>query len=225
MHAAVPTNTAPSPRWALLVAAVAVLAIVAALWPPLHAVHYVAKPAATLLVALLAWRAVDAHPGYRRAVLVGLLLSTLGDIWLMLPWDLFIAGLVSFLLAHLAYLYAFTRLAPLAPLRWPFAAYAVLAAGVVLLLWSHLPTPLRAPVLVYVAALATMAAQAAVVAVQRSTASRLAAAVGGLSFVVSDALLAIDRFHTPLPYAALWVLASYWLAQFLIGRSVWQSRA
>ncbi|WP_257388477.1 lysoplasmalogenase [Tahibacter caeni] len=225
MDVAVSAHTAPSSRWALLVAAAAALAVVGALWPPLHALHYVAKPASTLLVALLAWRAVDAQPAYRRAVLAGLLLSTLGDIWLMLPWDLFVAGLVSFLLAHLAYLYAFTRLVPLAPLRWPFAAYAALAAGIVLLLWSHLPAALRAPVLVYVAALATMAAQAAVVATQRASASRIAAAAGGLSFVVSDALLAIDRFHTPLPYAALWVLASYWLAQFLIGRSVWQSRA
>lgn len=212
-------------RWSALVGAVAVAAIAGALLPDLRALHYVAKPLATLLVVLLVWRAPAPQPGYRRAVLAGLLLSTLGDIWLMLPWDAFVAGLASFLLAHLAYLFAFTRRVRLQPLRWPFLAYAVLAAAVLALLWPRLPDALRVPVVIYVLALAAMAAQAAVVALRQPSHSSTAAALGGLSFVVSDALLAIDRFHTPLPLAPLWVLASYWVAQFLIGRSVWHSQA
>lgn len=212
-------------RWAVLVGVVAVLAIAGALLPDLRALHYVAKPLATLLVVRLVWRAAAPQPDYRRAVLAGLLLSTLGDVWLMLPWDAFVAGLASFLVAHLAYLFAFTRRERLEPLRWPFLAYAALAAAVLSLLWPRLPDALRLPVLVYVVALAAMAAQAAVVALRQPSRGSTAAALGGLSFVVSDALLAIDRFHTPLPLAPLWVLASYWIAQFLIGRSVWNSRA
>lgn len=211
-------------RWAVLVGATAVLAIAGALLPDLRALHYVAKPLATLLVALLVWRAAAPQADYRRAVLAGLLLSTLGDVWLMLPWDAFVAGLASFLVAHLAYLLAFTRRVRLQLLRWPFLAYAVLAAGVLALLWPRLPDALQVPVVIYVVALAAMAAQAAVVALRQPSRSSTAAALGGLSFVVSDALLAIDRFHTPLPLAPLWVLASYWVAQFLIGRSVWHSR-
>ncbi len=212
-------------RWAVLVCATAVLAIAAALLPDLRVLHYIAKPLATLLVALLVWRAAAPQADYRHAVLAGLLLSTLGDVWLMLPWDAFVAGLASFLVAHLAYLFAFTRCVRLQPLRWPFLAYAVLAAAVLALLWPRLPDALRVPVVIYVVALAAMAAQAAVVALRQPSPSTTAAALGGLSFVVSDALLAIDRFHTPLPLAPLWVLASYWVAQFLIGRSVWHSRA
>jgi uncharacterized membrane protein YhhN len=212
-------------RWAVLVGATAMLAIAGALLPDLRALHYVAKPLATLLVALLVWRALAPQADYRRAVLAGLLLSTLGDVWLMLPWDAFVAGLASFLVAHLAYLFAFTRRARLQFSRWPFLAYAVLAAAVLALLWPRLPDALRVPVVIYVVALAAMAAQAAVVALGQPSRSGRAAALGGLSFVVSDALLAIDRFHTPLPLAPLWVLASYWVAQFLIGRSVWHSRA
>jgi uncharacterized membrane protein YhhN len=218
-------STAALRRWALLIGIGASLAVAGALLPGWRPLHYVCKPLTTLLIVLLVWRAPDAQPAYRRAVLAGLLLSTLGDIWLMLPWDAFVAGLASFLLAHVAYLYAFTRHARLQPLRWPFAAYAVLSAAVLALLWPALPEALRVPVVVYVIALAAMAAQAAVVALEQPSRSCIAGALGGLSFVVSDALLAIDRFHTPLPAAALWVLASYWIAQFLIGRSVWHSRA
>ena len=42
------------------------------------------------------------------AVLAGLGLSLVGDVALMIPQG-FLAGLVAFLLAHLAYLVAFTR--------------------------------------------------------------------------------------------------------------------
>lgn len=211
-------------RWAIPVAIAAAAAIFGALQPELRGLHYVAKPLTTLLIVALVWRAADADPRYRRAVLFGLVASTLGDVFLMLPLDAFVAGLASFLVAHLAYLFAFTRRRPLWPLRWPWLAYALLASGVLVLLWPKLPEPLRAPVVVYVIALAAMAAQAATVRLTHRSPGSLAAALGGLSFVVSDALLAIDRFHTPLPAAALWVLASYWIAQFLIGRSVWQSR-
>lgn len=206
--------------WAVAVATAALLAIAGALVADLRWLHYLCKPLATLLVAAMVWRAPRAAPGYRGAVLVGLLLSTLGDVFLMLPQDAFVPGLGSFLLAHLAYLFAFTRLYRFAPLRWPFLAYALAAGGVLGLLWPDLPGALRVAVVIYVAALAAMAAQAAVVALSTARRGSVLAAAGGLSFVASDALLALDRFHAPIASAPLYVLATYWLAQYLIGRSV-----
>lgn len=212
-------------HWAVVaaVALSAALAIAGALSAELRWLHYVCKPLTTLLIFAIAWRAPAAQPVYRHAVLAGLLLSTLGDIWLMLPQDRFVFGLGSFLLAHLAYLYAFTRPAPFQPTRWPYFAYAIIASGVLALLWPRLPPPLQLPVVVYVVALAAMAAQAAVVGLRPVHAGARFALAGGFCFVVSDALLAIDRFHTALPYAAVAVLTTYWLAQFLIARSVFLS--
>ena len=46
------------------------------------------------------------------------------------------------------------------------------------------------------------------------------AAVGGAFFLCSDALLALDRFSAPIPVASVWVLATYWVAQWCIARSV-----
>lgn len=201
----------------------AALAIAAALQAELRWLHYVCKPLTTLLIFAIAWRAPAPQALYRRAVLVGLLLSTLGDIWLMLPQDRFVFGLGSFLLAHLAYLYAFTRPAPLQPWRWPVVFYLVVASCMLALLRPHLPPPLQLPVVVYVVALAAMAAQAAVIGLKPEHAGARFALAGGFCFVVSDALLAIDRFHTALPYAPVAVLTTYWLAQFLIARSVFLS--
>jgi len=143
----------------------------------------------------------------------------LGDVFLMLPGDWFAFGLGSFLLAHLCYLRAF---------RWrgewfrpfgPVFAYGVVAAAVLAYLWPHLPAELKIPVVVYVVALAGMAAQAACVRRQRPDRVAMAAAIGGACFVLSDALLAIDRFALAIPFASVWVLLGYWTAQWLIGRS------
>ena len=45
-------------------------------------------------------------------------------------------------------------------------------------------------------------------------------ALGNSVFMLSDTLLALDKFVSPLPYAGLWVLASYYVAQGLIVRGV-----
>ena len=41
-------------------------------------------------------------------------------------------------------------------------------------------------------------------------------AAGGALFVLSDALLATNKFHATLPWAPLWILATYWAAQWCI---------
>lgn len=179
--------------------------------------NLVAKPLATVLIITFAWPRGRGTPVLRRWVLAGLVLSLAGDVALLWPREGFLPGLVSFLLAHLAYLVAFTRVQRFAAGPVPFAAYAVLAGVVLSLLWPGVPAALRLPVLAYVACLASMAAQAAVLwrAAPADTAARRLA-LGGLLFLASDALLALNRFAWPLPAASLWILSTYWSAQVCI---------
>lgn len=184
---------------------------------------WIFKPAATLAIIAWAWpRGADA-PAQRRWIRAGLWLSLAGDVFLIAPQG-FLPGLVAFLLAHLAYIAAFTRRLRLGA-RWePFALYAAVAALLLGVLWPGVPAALRLPVLAYVVCLAAMAAQAAAVwLASRGTADEAlarSAALGGLLFMTSDALLAFNRFHAPLPLASLWILATYWSAQALIARSM-----
>ena len=197
------------------------LAIAAAPWAlGLPLLAFVFKPLTTLLVIARAWPRGRDTPLVRRWVLVGLALSLAGDVALLWPKQGFLPGLIAFLLAHLAYLAAFTRVRRLARPAWPFAIYALVAATILAVLWGGVPAALRAPVAAYVVCLVSMAAQAAVVwhgARGMEGESRSAwLAVGGALFVTSDALLAVDRFMVPLPAASLWILASYWAAQWCI---------
>jgi len=206
--------------FAALVATSALIAIVAEQVPGWIALHWLCKPLTTLLLAGWVWRERGAEPRYRGLILGGLLCSTAGDVFLMLPGDQFVFGLASFLIAHLAYLFAFRARGPWFA-RWlPFAVYALIAVVMLIQLWPTLPAGLHAPVLVYVAALSGMAAQAAAVWLVRRDAASAAAAIGAACFVVSDGILAWNRFLMPLPYGHAWVLVGYWTAQAFIARSV-----
>ncbi|GAB3376519.1 lysoplasmalogenase [Lysobacter rhizosphaerae] len=221
------TLTAPRgsrTRWVVAVCALAVLAIAGAISPELRWLHYACKPLTTLLIAGMVVVSPSVDARYRGAVLVGLLLSMLGDVFLMLvptprgP-DWFVFGLASFLCAHVAYLYGFCCRARLFARWWPFALYAVVAVVVSAVLAPRLPEPLRWPVYAYVLILSVMAAQAAAVWARSPGRATASAALGGAFFVVSDATLAMDRFVAPFPAAVVVVLATYWIAQTLIGLS------
>ncbi|MDZ7592652.1 MAG: lysoplasmalogenase [Rubrivivax sp.] len=194
----------------------AALAIASAPWAlAMPVLNFVFKPLATLVVIAHAWPRGQDAPVVRRWVLAGLVFSLGGDVALLWPQQGFLPGLVSFLLAHLAYLVAFTRVQRLAAWPMAFVAYAGVAGFILWRLWPGVPAALQIPVLAYVLCLAAMAAQAAVL--WRRGAERGALlALGGALFVASDALLATNKFAGPLPLASLWILGTYWSAQWCI---------
>ena len=66
--------------------------------------EYVCKPA-VMVVLIAAVLAMDPRdPGMQAWFVAALALSLLGDVFLMLPQDLFVQGLSAFLLAHIAYI-------------------------------------------------------------------------------------------------------------------------
>jgi uncharacterized membrane protein YhhN len=194
----------------------AALAIASAPWAlAMPLLNFIFKPLATLIVIAHAWPRSADVPVVRRWVLAGLVFSLGGDVALLWPQQGFLPGLVSFLLAHLAYLVAFTRVHRLAAWPMAFVAYALVAGFILWRLWPGVPAGLQIPVVAYVLCLAAMAAQAAVL--WRRGADRGALlALGGALFVASDALLATNKFAGPLPLASLWILGTYWSAQWCI---------
>lgn len=186
--------------------------------------HHAAKPAAMVFaIAAVAASARQQSAGGRSGwnvssvLLLGALVASLaGDVALMLPGR-FIVGLAAFLLAHLCYLALFRLRAPWLAARGALAATLLLGAGMYVVLWvGGLPAGLRAPVAAYVLVIALMAAQAWARWSLLRDAPALGVALGAVSFMLSDALLAINRFVQPLPWSAVWVLASYYAAQALI---------
>jgi uncharacterized membrane protein YhhN len=147
-----------------------------------------------------------------KRVLAGLGLSWAGDVALMKPGDAaFGAGLGSFLAAHFCYLAAFRsrregRPVGGLPLKLVYGA-AWVALNALLLPRAG---KLRVPVFVYGATLAAMAAAAA------DTGSP-AVAAGGAAFLISDSVLALNKFDAAdIPAAGAVVMLTYTAAQALI---------
>ena len=145
----------------------------------------------------------------RIGLLLALLCSACGDIILATKLQhSFVLGLASFAVAQLAYSLSFARWRSWSGAqRWlllPLALYLLVVAALVLPNTSQLTVA----VLVYMAIISSMAT----LAIMASPANYLLIFAAS-SFVVSDSLIALDQFVSPLPYAHLWVMLSYYAAQ------------
>ena len=215
------SNAAARRLLPLLGAVAALLAIASAPWALGRPwLNFAFKPLATLCV--IAWAALGRSDDglVKRWIVIGLVCSLAGDVALLWPVQGFLVGLVAFLLGHVSYLVALTRRVKFLASPPAFGGWAIVAASVLAGLWAGVPPDLRAPVLVYVCALGAMAAQATSVWLARRNQPDAArwriVAIGGALFVLSDAILAADKFVGGVPMPTLWNLSIYWLAQWFI---------
>lgn len=181
---------------------------------------YLFKPLTTTLILALALAAPSpVSTFYQGAVVLGLLFSLAGDVFLMMPSDRFTAGLASFLVAHLCYIAAFGSLAGFSLSPGAFVPFMLYGGILLRVLWPHLER-LKGPVLLYAAALLVMGWQAAEQHLTVVTTATLLALVGAGLFVVSDSVLAFNRFVRPFHASQAIVLTSYFVAQGFIALSV-----
>lgn len=182
-------------------------------------IHYAFKPLTMLLIISLAWeRSVSSPSPYGYLVLSGLCISLLGDIFLMLPSDKFKPGLLAFFIAHLLYIFAFSRDIRVVSFSslGPIAAFGVI---VFLILWAKI-RGLRIFVLIYIIGISAMAW----LAVNRyfffADQQSLLVMVGGLLFLISDAVNAVNRFRKAFWLAQILILGTYYAAQLAFALSL-----
>jgi alkenylglycerophosphocholine hydrolase len=148
----------------------------------------------------------------------GLLVSAAADVAIERS---FVGGIALFLVAHLLYVAAFV-VDERAPFPWRALPFALYAASMYAFLRPHLGA-LALPVGVYVLAIASMMWRAAARLRADEAAGRWALA-GALAFGLSDSLLALHRFHAPLPGAAVVIMLTYWAGQLGIALSATSRR-
>lgn len=182
--------------------------------------EYIFKPLTTALIIGIALADDDPiSTEYRVLILLGLIASLAGDVFLMLPGDRFVPGLISFLVAQVLYIAAFTYEgnghAP-AYFAIPFLLYGL---GMLAFLWKHLGD-LRGPVMVYMTVILLMGLQAANRHFETDQEGTLLALIGAYFFIASDSALALERFRGSWRSAPVWVLGLYYAAQTLIALSI-----
>ncbi|GLQ05798.1 lysoplasmalogenase [Sneathiella chinensis] len=183
-----------------------------------HPVRIAIKGSACIFLAIAAYRLMPT--GHRQKLLtLALLFSSGGDIFLALHvTDFFVHGLGSFLIAHLIYISIFAHARDWSPQTKVHNLLSVLVIlggfAITGLLWPHLG-PLKAPVVVYVIVICLMA----ISAIFSTFADRWIIA-GALSFVISDSLIAINKFLTPFDAAGPLIWITYMGAQYMLAYAI-----
>lgn len=197
------------------------VAHIAARYLPLPRVAAVLKPVPiAILAGLVALGTGAVGPGYRALVVAALVFSLIGDVCLVFP-KRFTVGLASFLVAHVLYLAAFAPAGAWDVAAWLWLVpFALLAAALLAYLWPHLGAK-RGPVAAYATVIAVMGWRAVVRAAAPDVPapSGAFACAGALVFMVSDGVLAVNRFAYRFRAAEAIVMATYYAAQTLIALS------
>jgi len=175
--------------------------------------EYAAKPAVMVGLIAVAATLEPVSQGERLFFIAALTLGLLSDVFLMLPRDMFLAGLVAAFVEHIAYIAGFrTRDLHTGLLVVALAVALVSVAAVMPAVYRALRKDhpsLVAPVIAYVAVFVVMVAGAG------GTGSGVALA-GALLFFYSDALLAWNRFVKPVGWGRFVNIIAYHSGQALL---------
>lgn len=188
----------------------------------------IAKPL-TLLALTVSFALATDLAGIALWFVLGLGFSLLGDIFLLLDARYFIAGLVAFLMAHLAYIVGFNQ--PLPPVNLFSLAMALMLAILAARVFKTIATGLsahgqeglRRPVLVYTLVITVMVLSAFNTLFNHAwqPSAALLVSLGATLFFVSDIILAYNRFVRPVKNGRVWNMMAYHLGQMALALGVW----
>lgn len=186
----------------------------------LQIAHYIAKPAIVISLIFLFIKTSDGiSKSIKRITLLALVFSLLGDIFLMFVEHsphFFTVGLVAFLLAHIMYILVFLKHKNKQKSMVIFVVLLlVYASGLFYLLKDGLEAML-VPVIIYMIVILSMATSAFLRKGMVNNLSYNLVFVGAILFMISDSILALNKFYQPLPFSNISIMLTYALAQFLI---------
>ena len=186
--------------------------------------HLITKPLLIPALILLLVFSQTVAPA-RNLLVTGLVFSWLGDIFLLFEEKnplFFIFGLVCFLTTHIFYIIYFLKIqSPHISLvkKQPLLLLLVLGYGVTLVwfLYPHLKE-LKIPVMVYAAVICSMLLCSLHIFLKVNKPANILYVTGAAFFVLSDSLLAINKFYQPFTFAGVCIILTYCAAQYFIVR-------
>jgi uncharacterized membrane protein YhhN len=192
---------------------------------------YICKP--LLMPSLMLWLYEHSNgqpTEISKKWLLGLAFSTIGDVVLMFAKGpsgpgLFMVGLGAFLIAHLCYIQAlwaisgkkllFLRQKPII-MAFPAIYY------VFLMLWilPNIPNSMIGPVMVYGVVICTMLLGVTNLYGFTKMKSFQWLCFGAILFILSDSLIAVNKFVSPIPLSGLLIMSTYIVGQWMLAKGI-----
>ena len=182
------------------------------------------KPLICIFLSIYLVSKTKLYGVFSKLIVGGLVFSLTGDIALIFAdkrETFFLIGLGAFLLAHVFYSLGFFRDYKYDPLasgkygRIMFFIVGMFAFSFFIWIIPHI-ADIKIPVLVYTLAISIMAILAGYRYQRVSLPSFQFILIGAILFLISDTLLAINKFVLPFSYSGVFIMATYISAQYLI---------
>jgi len=161
-------------------------------------------------------------------IFVGFIFSWSGDVNLMfVHWQeyFFLLGLVSFLVTHVLYIIAFHKDSNKGGTRRltqskPHVAIPIiiLYLGLLFLLYDGIENEMKIPVIVYASVITGMVLAAINRFKRVSSSSFQLVFFGAFLFMLSDSMIALNKFYQPFEWASTGIMTTYITAQYLIAQ-------
>lgn len=194
--------------------------------------HFIAKPLLMPILAVVFYQYTRlSFNSLHKKIFIALLFSWLGDVFLMFVFKhelFFLAGLGSFLVAHIIYIIAFRAITfkeikAILPQKWwlllPLVAYFILLVSS---FFSLVPMDMKVPVAVYSLTIAVMVVMA-INRYGRVNDKSFSMVLGGaLLFMFSDSIIAVNKFsfQDQMSYAGVAIMLLYCVGQFYIVKGI-----
>jgi len=186
----------------------------------LTSLHYITKPAILTSLIIFFWRN-SSHLllKTRNLMLLALSFSLLGDVLLMFVHksaNFFISGLIAFLIAHVFYILTFLKTRNKKKSSTPFSIILLIYAAIIFYFLHDGLGNLLIPVIIYMSVILFMAISAFLRKSSTLKVSYDFVFFGAILFMISDSLLALNKFYQPFCFADLGIIFTYALAQLFI---------
>jgi uncharacterized membrane protein YhhN len=195
--------------WFYIFAGFAVLFIILLPFEP-YPGNFIIKAIPAISLAVLSFVAISGSKG--KLLFTALLFCAAADIALELAsGKYFVAGLGLFLFAHIFFIITFSRDFKFQKSRIPIIVLLVVYSMMMAFILTPSLKEMAVPVYVYMTALTLMGIFASL-----RVAKNDFTLYGAISFIVSDSVLAINKFMMPVAAVDYIVMVTYYLSLFLI---------
>jgi uncharacterized membrane protein YhhN len=172
--------------------------------------NFVIKAVPAISLAVLAFIAISGSRG--KLLFASLLFCAAADIALELAGGkYFVAGLGLFLIAHILFIVTFSRDFKFQKSRIPVIILLIVYSMMMAFVLTPSLKEMAIPVYVYMTAITLMGIFASLRAAKNDF-----TLYGAISFIVSDSVIAINKFMMPVVAADYIIMITYYLALFLI---------
>lgn len=185
-------------------------------------VHFIAKSLLIPILIVLLFVSKNTVAN-KNLLLTGLVFSWFGDLLLLFENKhglFFIFGLASFLTTHVLYIIYFLKIRSTHSsllVKRPLLLLIIVGYGISLVwfLYPHLGD-LKIPVIVYAIVICIMLLCSLHIYLKVNSNANWCYIQGAVFFVLSDSLLAINKFYQPFAYAGVLIMLTYCAAQYFI---------